>query len=104
MKFKLLSPHYIDDMILDPATYPAGLIVGDGSPVCDFKYHGGKLDGQYRQPTAEMEPLDDEAKAAMEKLGFAVPVADLINAMVDGKSTEQASEPQSAGISLTPKK
>ncbi len=56
MKFRILSPHYIDDRLL-----PEGTIIGDEG-VVSFRDEKGKP----LVPTHEMEPLDDEAKKLFE--------------------------------------
>jgi len=57
MKFKLLSPHYIDDRLL-----PEGAEIGDG---CAVQFRDAK--GEPLSPTSEMEPIDDEAKRLFSK-------------------------------------
>lgn len=52
MKYRLLSPHYIDDRLL-----PAETEIGDET---DVPFRDAK--GKPLSPTSEMAPVDDEAK------------------------------------------
>ena len=68
MKFRLLSAHYFpDDMYLygDKERQGEGTLVGDGTPykvVALSKAKPGEM-----TPTLNMEPLDDEAREALEE-------------------------------------
>lgn len=58
MRFKLTAPHYINDRLLDE-----GYIVGEGTDVPFLDKAGNSL-----PPSDYMEGLDDESKAAVERV------------------------------------
>ena len=72
MRFKLTSQHYISDCLLE-----AGTEIGDGTP-----YAFRDADKKPLPPTAEMEPLDDEAKRLFAEYS-GIPSAELVNAMIN---------------------
>lgn len=57
-QFRLLSTHYIDDMLLEEGT-----IIGEGTKV-PFLHP----DGSPRLPSSEMEGLDPAAQAEVDKI------------------------------------
>ena len=66
MKYQLLEPHHIDEMVL-----PAGTIIGDGTQ-WPFRstYDDKKIDrkiGDPLPPSRAMTPMDDEARALFDK-------------------------------------
>ena len=83
MKFKLLSQHYINDMLLEPDT-----IVGDGGVVPFRDAKGNAL-----PPTGEMEPLDDEARELLSGVTVFAN-ADMVNAMTDIAASDTSLKPK----------
>lgn len=56
MKWRLLTPHYINDALLE-----AGTVVGD-----DCQYNFNRPDGEMWSPSLNMEPADKEAEAYLK--------------------------------------